>query len=149
MARLDLAEKLSKQLVETVNQGAIKILGGERNNCHFKPTLLTNVNFGATAFDEETFGPLAAIIPVENEEKAIELANNHRYGLAAAVWTTDLERGYKVARQIESGNVFINSMVKSDSRLPFGGVKKSGYGRELSAHGLKEFVNWKTIVMME
>ena len=149
MARLDLAEKLSKQLVETVNQGAIKILGGERDNCHFKPTLLTNVNFGTTAFDQETFGPLATIIPVENEEKAIELANNHRYGLAAAVWTTDLERGYKVARQIDSGNVFINSLVKSDSRLPFGGVKKSGYGRELSAHGLKEFVNWKTIVIME
>lgn len=148
MARLDLAEKLSKQLAETVNQGAIKILGGERDKCHFKPTLLTNVNFGTIAFDQETFGPLATIIPVENEEKAIELANNHRYGLAAAVWTTDLERGYKVARQIDSGNVFINSMVKSDSRLPFGGVKKSGYGRELSVHGLKEFVNWKTIVMM-
>lgn len=147
MARLDLAEKLSKQLTQTINQGAVKLLGGERDNCHFKPTLLTNVNFGTTAFTEETFGPLATIIPVENEEKAIELANNHRYGLAATVWTTDEERGYQVARQIDAGNVFINTMVTSNSRLPFGGVKKSGYGRELSVHGLKEFVNWKTIVM--
>ncbi|MDZ7878870.1 MAG: NAD-dependent succinate-semialdehyde dehydrogenase [Saprospiraceae bacterium] len=149
MARLDLAEKLSKQLEISTQQGAIKVLGGERDNCHFKPTLLTNVKFGVTAFDEETFGPLATIVPAKNEAKAIELANNHRYGLAAAVWTKDLERGYKVARQIESGNVFVNNLVRSDSRLPFGGVKKSGYGRELSAYGLKEFMNWKTILIAD
>jgi succinate-semialdehyde dehydrogenase / glutarate-semialdehyde dehydrogenase len=149
MARLDLAEKLSKQLAETVSQGAKKVLGGERNNCNFQPTLVTHVNFGMSAFSEETFGPLATVISVKNEQKAIELANNHRYGLAAAVWTTDVDRGYKVARQIESGNVFINTLVRSDSRLPFGGVKKSGYGRELSGHGLKEFMNWKTILMAE
>ena len=147
MARLDLAEKLSKQLDATIRQGATKVLGGERNNCHFQPTLLTNVNFGTTAFTEETFGPLATVISVKNEQKAIELANNHRYGLAATLWTTDVERGYQLARQIDSGSVFINTMVASNSRLPFGGVKKSGYGRELSVHGLKEFVNWKTIVI--
>jgi succinate-semialdehyde dehydrogenase / glutarate-semialdehyde dehydrogenase len=149
MARLDLAEKLTLQLAQTIGQGAKKLLGGGREKCHFQPTLVTNVNFGMSAFNEETFGPLATIIPVKNEEKAIELANNHRYGLAAAVWTTDLERGYRVARQLESGNVFVNNIVRSDSRLPFGGVKKSGYGRELSAHGLKEFVNWKTILIAE
>jgi succinate-semialdehyde dehydrogenase / glutarate-semialdehyde dehydrogenase len=149
MARLDLAEKLSKQLDYSIHQGATKVLGGARENCHFKPTLLINVNFGITAFYEETFGPLAAVISVKNEAKAIEMANNHRYGLAAAVWTSDVERGYKVARQIESGNVFINNLVRSDSRLPFGGVKKSGYGRELSAHGLKEFMNWKTILIAD
>ena len=147
MARLDLAEKLSKQLEATISQGAIKVQGGERNNCHFQPTLLTNVNFGTTAFTEETFGPLATVISVKNEQKAIELANNHRYGLAATLWTTDVERGYQLARQMDSGSVFINTMVASNSRLPFGGVKKSGYGRELSVHGLKEFVNWKTIVI--
>jgi succinate-semialdehyde dehydrogenase / glutarate-semialdehyde dehydrogenase len=149
MARLDLAEKLTLQLAQTIGQGAKKLLGGGREKCHFQPTLVTNVNFGMTAFNDETFGPLATIIPVKSEEKAIELANNHRYGLAAAVWTTDLERGYKVARQIESGNVFVNTLVRSDSRLPFGGIKKSGYGRELSGHGLKEFVNWKTILMAD
>ena len=147
MARLDLAEKLSKQLDATISQGATKVLGGERNNCHFKPTLLTNVNFGTTAFTEEIFGPLATVISVKNEQEAIELANNHRYGLAATLWTTDVERGYQLARQIDSGGVFINTIVASNSRLPFGGVKKSGYGRELSVHGLKEFVNWKTIVI--
>ena len=147
MARLDLAEKLSRQLEATISQGATKILGGKRNNCHFQPTLLTNVNFGTTAFSEETFGPLATVISAKNEQKAIELANNHRYGLAATLWTTDVERGYQLARQIDSGSVFINTMVASNSRLPFGGVKKSGYGRELSVHGLKEFVNWKTIVI--
>jgi succinate-semialdehyde dehydrogenase / glutarate-semialdehyde dehydrogenase len=149
MARLDLAEKLEKQLATTIGQGAKKILGGDRQNCHFQPTLVTNVNFGMLAFTEETFGPLATVISVKNEQKAIELANHHRYGLAAAVWTTDVERGYKVARQIESGNVYINNMVRSDSRLPFGGVKKSGYGRELSMHGLKEFMNWKTILIAD
>jgi succinate-semialdehyde dehydrogenase / glutarate-semialdehyde dehydrogenase len=149
MARLDLAEKLSKQMEYSIQQGATKVVGGERDNCHFTPTLLTNVNFGMIAFNEETFGPMATVINVENEAKAIEMANNHRYGLAAAVWTTDVERGYKVARQIESGNVFVNNLVRSDSRLPFGGVKKSGYGRELSAYGLKEFMNWKTIMIAE
>jgi succinate-semialdehyde dehydrogenase / glutarate-semialdehyde dehydrogenase len=149
MARLDLAEKLTLQLAQTIGQGAQKLLGGERDKCHFKPTLVTNVNFGMTAFKEETFGPLATIIPVKNTQEAVEMANYHRYGLAAAVWTTDVERGYQVARQLESGNVFINNIVRSDSRLPFGGVKKSGYGRELSAHGLKEFVNWKTILIAE
>jgi succinate-semialdehyde dehydrogenase / glutarate-semialdehyde dehydrogenase len=149
MARLDLAEKLTLQLAQTIGQGAQKLIGGARDKCHFKPTLVTNVNFGMTAFKEETFGPLATIIPVKNAQEAVEMANHHRYGLAAAVWTTDIEQGYKVARQLESGNVFINNLVRSDSRLPFGGVKKSGYGRELSAHGLKEFVNWKTILIAE
>ena len=99
------------------------------------------------AFDEEMFGPVASVISVKTEEEAIALANNHRYGLDASIWTSDLERAYRLARELEVGNVFVNTLVRSDSRLPFGGIKKSGYGRELSEVGLKEWVNWKTILM--
>jgi succinate-semialdehyde dehydrogenase / glutarate-semialdehyde dehydrogenase len=98
------------------------------------------------AFDEETFGPLACIITVKSETEAIQLANNTRYGLGASIWTQDVERASAIAREIQSGSVFINTLVKSDMRLPFGGVKKSGYGRELSELGIKEFMNAKSIV---
>ena len=97
------------------------------------------------AFDQETFGPLAAVISAKDEKEAIALANLSPYGLAGSVWTKDVERGINIARQITTGAVFINSMVKSDPRLPFGGVKKSGYGRELGRLGILEFVNAKTI----
>jgi succinate-semialdehyde dehydrogenase/glutarate-semialdehyde dehydrogenase len=97
------------------------------------------------AFDEETFGPVASVITVEDEAHAIQIANQNRYGLGASVWTTDLGRGEFVARQVEAGSVFVNSLMRSDSRLPFGGIKKSGYGRELSFLGIREFVNAKTI----
>jgi succinate-semialdehyde dehydrogenase/glutarate-semialdehyde dehydrogenase len=100
---------------------------------------------GMPAFDEETFGPLAAVVTVASDEEAIEVANASRYGLGSSVWTRDLERGERIARQIESGSVFVNSLMKSDARLPFGGVKKSGFGRELSEFGIKEFVNIKSI----
>ena len=96
-------------------------------------------------FNEETFGPLATVYPVKDAQTAIEIANHSRYGLGASIWTKDLDKAYTLARQIEAGGVFINALVKSDSRLPLGGVKKSGYGRELSAVGLKEFMNFKTI----
>ena len=107
--------------------------------------LIDNVKRGMTAFDEETFGPLASVTVARNELEAIELANHNRYGLGASVWTSDLERGERVAREIESGTVYINSLMRSDSRLPFGGIKKSGYGRELSVAGIREFVNVKSI----
>jgi succinate-semialdehyde dehydrogenase/glutarate-semialdehyde dehydrogenase len=149
LARVDLAETLEKQMKATVSNGARLITGGMRNGSNFQPALLDNVKPGTPAFDEETFGPLAAIITVENEHDAIEIANKSRYGLGASIWTRDHERGVRVAREIESGSVFINALMKSDVRLPFGGVKKSGYGRELSELGIKEFVNAKTISVSE
>jgi succinate-semialdehyde dehydrogenase/glutarate-semialdehyde dehydrogenase len=97
------------------------------------------------AFDEETFGPLGAIVTVNDEDEAITLANQTRYGLGATIWTQDLEKAKRIARELDSGSVLINSLMRSDVRLPFGGVKKSGYGRELSEFGIKEFVNIKTI----
>lgn len=147
MARIDLAEKLEKQMKDSIAAGAKLITGGARNGCNFIPALLDNVAPGMPAFDEEMFGPVASMITVGSVEEAITVANESRYGLGASVWTTDLKQGEHVARQIESGSVFINGLMRSDARLPFGGVKKSGYGRELSEAGIKEFVNTKTIVV--
>jgi succinate-semialdehyde dehydrogenase/glutarate-semialdehyde dehydrogenase len=145
LARLDLAEKLESQLRRSVDQGARVITGGSRSGCNFQATLLDNVVPGLPAFDEETFGPLGAIIDAKDEEEAIALANQSRFGLGATVWSQDIERAERVARQLDSGSVLINMLMRSDVRLPFGGVKKSGYGRELSEFGIKEFVNVKTI----
>lgn len=145
LARVDLAEELEKQLDDSVKAGAKIITGGKRNGANFQPTLLDDVRPGMKAFDEEMFGPIASVITVKNEAEAIAMANNHRYGLGASVWTQDKQRGERVAREIESGSVFVNSLMRSDQRLPFGGIKKSGYGRELSELGIKEFVNAKTI----
>ncbi len=147
LARLDLAQNLDRQLHQTIKQGAQLMLGGGSERCNFQPTLLTNVQSGMTAFTEETFGPLATVLRFETEQDAIDIANNHRYGLAASLWTSDRDRAYHIARQLETGNVFVNGMVRSDSRLPFGGAKKSGYGRELSSIGMKEFMNMKTVVI--
>ncbi|MGC3947183.1 MAG: NAD-dependent succinate-semialdehyde dehydrogenase [Chryseolinea sp.] len=145
VARVDLAEALEKQLKQSISAGASLQAGGSRTGSNFQPTLIDQVKPGMAAFDEETFGPLAAVIVAKDEDHAIELANRSRYGLGASVWTTDRDRGELVARQIDSGSVFVNALMKSDQRLPFGGVKKSGYGRELSELGIKEFVNAKTI----
>jgi succinate-semialdehyde dehydrogenase / glutarate-semialdehyde dehydrogenase len=145
LARLDLAEDLEKQLQDSVKAGAKIISGGTRDGANFRPTLLDNVKPGMTAFDEEMFGPIASVITVKSELEAVQMANNHRYGLGASVWTQDKERGERIAREIESGSVFVNSLMRSDQRLPFGGIKKSGYGRELAELGIKEFVNAKTI----
>lgn len=147
LARLDLAEKLSDQLEKSIQQGAKLILGGDRENCNFQPTLIDLVDSNNIAFQEETFGPLATIIRAKDENDAITIANNHRYGLAAAIWTEDRENGYTLARKIEAGNVFVNSLVRSDSRVPFGGIKKSGYGRELGTIGIKEFMNAKSLIL--
>jgi succinate-semialdehyde dehydrogenase/glutarate-semialdehyde dehydrogenase len=145
VARLDLAEGLEKQLNESLKNGAHMLLGGRRNQSNFQPTLLNEVHAGMPAFDEELFGPIASIIKVKDENEAIKIANQSRYGLGGSVWTKDLNRGESVARKIKSGAVFVNSLMRSDARLPFGGVKKSGYGRELSKYGMHEFVNIKTI----
>jgi succinate-semialdehyde dehydrogenase/glutarate-semialdehyde dehydrogenase len=147
LARLDLAEKLATQLEKSLRQGAKLIVGGKRENCNFQPTLIDFVDSNNIAFQEETFGPLATIIRAKDENDAITIANNHRYGLASAIWTEDRENAYRLARKIEAGNVFVNSLVRSDSRVPFGGIKKSGYGRELGAIGIKEFMNMKSLII--
>lgn len=147
LARIDLADKLSKQLKSALKQGARVVVGGERDHCNFQPTLIDFVDVNNIAFKEETFGPLATIIRAKDENDAIAIANNHRYGLASAIWTEDRERAYALARRIEAGNVFVNSLVRSDSRIPFGGIKKSGYGRELSEVGIKEFMNMKSLII--
>jgi len=145
MARPDLAEGLAKQLQQTIQQGAKLLTGGQYEGCNFAPTLLTNVQANMTAFEEETFGPLAVIITAKDEHQAITLANHPTFGLGAALWSKDLEKAARLATQIESGNVYINDMVHSDARLPFGGIKQSGYGRELAAEGTHEFLNIKTV----
>jgi succinate-semialdehyde dehydrogenase/glutarate-semialdehyde dehydrogenase len=148
MAREDLAEELLKQVNESVNKGAKIITGGNRpqsQGAFFNPTILVDVKLGMPAYEEELFGPVASVITVRDEEEAIAVANDCKYGLGASIWTADTKKGEAMARKIESGVVFINDMVKSDPRFPFGGVKRSGYGRELSYIGIREFTNIKTI----
>ncbi len=147
-ARLDLRENLHRQVQESVKRGARLVLGGEvpaGRGAFYPPTVLVAVEPGMPAFDQETFGPVAAVIRAKDEADAIRIANASPYGLGASVWTADSKRGERIAREIEAGSVFVNGLVRSDPRLPFGGVKRSGYGRELSAYGLREFVNIKTV----
>ena len=148
MARPDLVEELHEQVVQSVEKGAKIVAGGnmiDGEGCFYQPTVLSDVRKGMAVYEQETFGPVSAIIPVKDEEEAIAVANESIYGLGGSLWTKDIEKAKKLARKIESGAVFINGMTKSDPRLPFGGVKKSGYGRELSHYGIKEFVNIKSI----
>ena len=148
MARMDLLEELDQQVRDSIKMGAKLLCGGKKADgpgAFYMPTVLTNVKKGMPAYEQETFGPVSAIIAVKDEEEAIKVANDSEFGLGGSVWSKDVKRGERVARRIESGAVFVNGMTKSDPRLPFGGVKKSGYGRELSHYGIKEFVNIKTI----
>lgn len=150
LARLDLLETLHDQVRRSVEKGAKLKLGGKRRGSKgffYEPTVLSEVRPGIAAFDEETFGPVAAIIAAKDEDDAVKLANASRYGLGASIWTDNAERAQSLAARIDSGSVFINGIVKSDSRLPFGGVKNSGWGRELSCFGIREFVNIKTVWM--
>jgi succinate-semialdehyde dehydrogenase/glutarate-semialdehyde dehydrogenase len=148
-ARVDLRDELHKQVQRSIEIGAKCLLGGNiptGNNALYPPTLLSQVTKGMPAFDEELFGPVAAIIVAKDEEDAIQLANDSIFGLGAAVFTADTERGeYIAAKRLEAGSCFVNSLVKSDPRLPFGGIKQSGYGRELGMFGIHEFVNIKTV----
>ncbi|HEV8471631.1 MAG TPA: NAD-dependent succinate-semialdehyde dehydrogenase [Methylomirabilota bacterium] len=148
LARADLRDSLHRQVQESVKRGAKVLLGGEiphGRGSFYPPTLLTAVDSGMPAFDDETFGPVAAVIRAKDEADAVRLANQSSFGLGASIWTADRERGERVAAQIEAGAVFVNAMVKSDPRLPFGGIKRSGYGRELSEYGIREFVNIKSV----
>lgn len=142
------AEDLHEQIRKSVEMGAELITGGEPiegKGAFYKPTILTNIKKGMPAYSEEFFGPVALVITVQDEDEAIQVANDTEFGLGASLWTSDMERANRLIPKIEAGAVFVNGMVKSDPRLPFGGVKKSGYGRELSHYGIKEFVNIKTV----
>jgi succinate-semialdehyde dehydrogenase/glutarate-semialdehyde dehydrogenase len=148
LARHDLRDALHEQVQRSVQAGAQLVLGGKLPDgagTFYPPTVLTNVLPGMAAFDEETFGPVAAIIEAADEEAAIALANRSSFGLGAAVFTRDRQRGERVAARLEAGCCFVNDFVRSDPRLPFGGIKQSGYGRELGMLGIREFVNAKTV----
>jgi acyl-CoA reductase-like NAD-dependent aldehyde dehydrogenase len=145
-------QALAKQVDDARSKGAKILTGGKsvsREGYFYQPTIISEVNHEMEVVREEVFGPAAPIIVVENEQQAIMEANNSEFGLGASIWTNDIERGIRLARQVESGIVSVNEMVKSDPRLPFGGVKKSGIGRELSEFGIKEFVNVKSIVVKD
>jgi succinate-semialdehyde dehydrogenase/glutarate-semialdehyde dehydrogenase len=148
-ARNDLRDELHEQVLISIKKGAKCILGGEipdKKGAWYPPTILTDVSAGMPAYEEELFGPVAAIIKAKNEEDAIRIANDSKFGLGAAVFTEDEERGREIAaKKLNAGCCFVNQFVKSDPRLPFGGVLESGYGRELSHFGIREFVNIKTV----
>jgi len=151
LARKDLRYELHQQVVNSIKKGAEIVLGGEipnRKGAFYPPTILENVKPGMPAYDEELFGPVASVIRVKNEQEAIKVANNTEFGLGAAVFTRDLKNGEHIAEKLlDAGCCFVNDFVKSDPRLPFGGIKTSGFGRELSTHGIKEFMNVKTVVV--
>ncbi len=151
MARINLRDELHQQVIKSVENGAEIILGGEipnRIGAFYPPTILENVQPGMPAYDEELFGPVASVIRVKDEEEAIKVANDTTFGLGAAVFTKDISKGETIAEtQLQAGCCFVNDYVKSDPRLPFGGIKESGYGRELSVQGIKEFMNTKTVVV--
>ncbi len=148
MARLDLRDELHHQVAASVAQGATPVTGcfvPELEGAFYPASLLDHVQPGMSAYEDELFGPVAAVIRVADEGEALTVANSSRYGLGGSVWTADQERGEALALQIQSGACFVNGLVKSDPRLPFGGVKASGYGRELFRHGIREFVSAKTV----
>jgi len=148
MAREDLRDELHEQVVDTLKAGAIAVTGCEPIDCagaYYKASILDNVEKGMRAYTEELFGPVAIVIRVKDADEAVAVANSSVFGLGSSVWTQDNKLGEAVALKLQAGCSFVNGFVKSDSRLPFGGIKRSGFGRELSHHGIKEFVNAKTI----
>ena len=151
MSRADLRDEIHDQVERSVKAGAKLLLGGKNpggKSAFYPPTILTDVKKGTPAYVEEMFGPVAVIIPAKDEEEAIAIANDTAFGLGGAVFSTDLARAEQIARErVESGLCFVNMMVRSDPRLPFGGVKESGYGRELGPFGLHEFVNIKSVIV--
>lgn len=147
LARPEFVDEIETKVNKSVEMGAKIVIGGKRSEVHpgiYLPTILTEIQENMPVFCEETFGPVGVVIPFSTDEEAIKIANNTRFGLGASIWTTDIEKAKRVSVKIESGCVFINSMVKSDPRLPFGGIKNSGFGRELTTFGVHEFMNIKT-----
>ena len=147
-ARADLRDELHAQVTNSIAKGAKLLLGGEippGAGSFYPPTVLTNLKPGMPAYDEELFGPVASIISARDDADAVRIANDSTFGLGAAVFTKDVARGERLARELEAGCTFVNTLVASDPRLPFGGIKESGYGRELGTYGIKEFVNLKTV----
>jgi len=148
LARFDLRDELHRQVVESITAGAVAVTGCNPEGgggAYYQPSILDHVQPGMCAWHEELFGPVATVIRARDEPDAVRIANATDFGLGGSVWTQDSDRGERVARQLECGAVFVNGMVKSDPRLPFGGIKHSGYGRELSRLGIREFVNAKTL----
>jgi len=146
MARADLLDSIENQVNKSVEMGAKLICGGKRrDNKFYEPTLLIDIKKGMPVYDEETFGPVATVIPAKDKNEILEIANDSIYGLGASIWTKNNETAIFLANNIQAGAVFINGMTKSDPRLPFGGTKQSGYGRELAGLGIREFTNAKTI----
>jgi succinate-semialdehyde dehydrogenase/glutarate-semialdehyde dehydrogenase len=148
LARKDLLDGLAAQVDESVARGARVLTGGARASgpgYYYLPTVLTDIPRDSPAYRDELFGPVASVFRVKGIDHAIALANDTRFGLGASVWTSDPAEQARLAETIETGQVFVNAMVASDPRVPFGGVKSSGYGRELSVHGIREFVNIKTV----
>jgi len=145
MAKENLAEELEEQLNKSVKAGAKILIGGKRMGTYFEPTIVTKVTPNMEVFKEETFGPVLSVTTFSTEKEAIELSNNSKFGLGVSLFSKDVQRMVELIPQFDEGAVFVNELVKSDPRLPFGGIKTSGYGRELSAEGIKEFVNVKTV----
>jgi succinate-semialdehyde dehydrogenase/glutarate-semialdehyde dehydrogenase len=148
LARVEQADALQRQVDESVAAGATLLTGGKRvagDGVFFPPTVLADVTPDMVVFREETFGPVAAVVRAADDEEAARLADDSRYGLGASVWSADVERALAVGRRITSGALFVNAVVASDARLPFGGTRRSGYGRELSEEGIREFTNIRTI----
>ncbi len=151
LAKRKFVDDIHFQVKESVNKGANLLLGGkisELGDNFYLPTVIADVKPNSPAWDEELFGPVASIIPAKNEEEAIKIANATSFGLGASIFTKDIEKGERIATyELQAGSCFVNDFVRSDPRLPFGGIKESGYGRELGLHGLRELVNIKTIVV--
>lgn len=149
LARLDLAENLQRQVDECIEQGAVVELAGghKKGTNYFYPMLLSNIKKGMPAYEEELFGPVAVFFTVKDKEEAIQLANDSKFGLAATVWSKNIEQALAVAEELEVGSVAINKLMSSDPRIPFGGIKQSGVGRELGKEGVLSFVNLKSIVV--
>ncbi len=145
MARIDLAEELKQLVDSSIKDGATLEIGGKSQGAYFEPTILSGVTPEMAVFSQETFGPVLAVTTFDTVDEAIDLSNNSKYGLGVSLFTKDIDTAEKLAFRFDEGAVFINEMVKSDPRLPFGGIKESGYGRELSSHGIQEFMNRKTV----
>ena len=147
LAKKEFVHDIDRIVQSSINDGAKCLLGASMEGCYYSPTLLIDVNETMSVFKEETFGPVLSIAKIKNIDDAIRIANSSQYGLGGSLWTSDINKAKDIVKRINTGAIFVNDMTKSDPRLPFGGINKSGYGIELSKYGIKEFVNIKTIVI--